>query len=768
MAVGGRGDMAYARLADAYAALEGTSKRLEMTDILIRLFLEAPPGILDRLVYLSLGKLGPDYLGTELGLADKLVLKAVAENGGIPLRQVERMLASEGDIGIVAEKVLSGGRQSTLFAFGGEGASPGGAGDGADLADAVEGKGPLTVQGVFDALGRISEKRDKDSQSKKLEIVKGLMNRAADLEARYLVRTLVGKLRLGARDMTLLDAMAYAFHPTLAEDPARLRERASRLADAAETLGGECSPKRRGKSAKPVPIHLAEPAMGLANTLRGLAGLIGRMEGRTTEEVYAAVDAAGSVVKAAKPLRKAAGSVPDGADGPVPQVKSALEICEGVERLAGDVEMIKARVESGRAALERGYILTSDLGEVARRLVSGGFPALEATEISVGVPVRSMLAERLGSVEEILEKMGGRAALEYKYDGLRVQAHMEGEKVRLFSRNLEDITAQFPDLCGKLREAFLGREAIVDGECLPVDPDTGEVLPFQVVSRRRGRKYGLRTERSDGTLDGQAARTFEQDYPVVVVLFDVLLLDGEALMDLPHPRRRELLEGAFDFGDGTGDVRLSTMIVTSSPGEAGGFFESSLANGCEGVVAKSVADDSSYRAGARGWQWIKLKRDYRSEMTDTADLVVVGAFHGKGRRAGLYGALLMACRNSARGTYETVCKLGTGFTDDMLARLKEMLAPRISGGDGSARPPDVDSRLEPEVWLEPGTVLEVAGAEITLSPVHTCAAGKYREGSGLAIRFPRFTGRIRDDKGATDATTAEEIGGMYERQLKRL
>jgi DNA ligase-1 len=519
-------------------------------------------------------------------------------------------------------------------------------------------------------------------------------------------------------------------------------------------------------------------------------------------EAQAGLEGPVAAVKAARPLTRAAGKMPNDMEGGSGILVDAHRTVRQVEELATLTEGLKAKVEEGRELLERGYILTSDLGEVARTLAADGFGATGRLKMKAGVPVRSMLAERLGSVEEILEKMGGTAAFEYKYDGLRVQAHITPEGVRLFSRNLEEITGQFPDLVERFRGAAGAGEAIVDGECLPVDPDTGEVLPFQVVSRRRGRKYGLATGRSDGSLDGETGSTFEDEFPVVVVLFDMLLKDGEPLMDLPYPERRKRLEEGFgavkddgrgegvggkgggeegggeDGGEGKGDgkdgsgpdtgVRLSTQMVTSDPAKASAFFDASLADGCEGVVAKSVADDSFYRAGARGWQWIKFKRDYRSEMTDTADLVVVGAFHGKGRRTGFYGALLMACHEAESGKYQTVCKLGTGFTDEALARMKELLTPHLTGGSGEVRPASVDSRMEPEVWLDPAVVLEVAGAELTLSPVHSCAMGKYREDSGLAIRFPRYTGRLRDDKSPENATTTAEMSGMYEAQLKKV
>ena len=194
------------------------------------------------------------------------------------------------------------------------------------------------------------------------------------------------------------------------------------------------------------------------------------------------------------------------------------------------------------------------------------------------------------------------------------------------------------------------------------------------------------------------------------------------------------------------------------------FFEEAIEDGCEGLMCKSVAADSVYQAGARGWMWIKYKRDYKSEMTDTVDLVVVGAFHGRGKRAGAYGALLLAAYNKDKDIFETVTKLGTGFTDEDLKKLPELLKPHVV----PHKPSRVQSTLTADVWFEPKVVLEVLGAEVTLSPIHVCALDSIRKGSGLAIRFPRFTGNYRTDKAAEDATTSLEIVEMYRNQLKQI
>jgi len=403
--------------------------------------------------------------------------------------------------------------------------------------------------------------------------------------------------------------------------------------------------------------------------------------------------------------------------------------------------------KTDRDAIERAFNVSSDLGKVAEVLATRGIEAVRNMKVEVGSPMRAMLAERLPSPEEILEKLGGKAAFEYKYDGVRVQAHLKDGNATLYSRRLENLTDQFPDVALALKKAFKAKSAIVEGECVPVDINTGEMLPFQEVSHRRGRKHGLKEA--------------IEDYPVKVFLFDCLYRDGEDLTNSPYPDRRKSLEEIFGLTD---EVRFSEMRVLDSPTEIEKFFTQALQDGCEGLMAKSVGAESVYQAGSRGYLWIKYKKEYRSEMTDTVDLVAVGALAGRGKRGGLYGALLMATYNSERDVFETVCKLGSGFDDATLAKLPEMLAKYRT----AEKPNKVVSKMEPDFWFEPGLVLEVLGAEITISPIHTAAYSKIRKDAGLAIRFPRFTGRIREDKGPREATTTQEMEDMYSKQLKRV
>ncbi|MEM3121784.1 MAG: ATP-dependent DNA ligase, partial [Candidatus Nitrosocaldus sp.] len=393
--------------------------------------------------------------------------------------------------------------------------------------------------------------------------------------------------------------------------------------------------------------------------------------------------------------------------------------------------------------LERAYNLTSDLGLVARTIALDGLDAVKAIRIELFRPIRPMLAERVSSAEEALERMGGRCAAEYKLDGERLQIHKHGNNVKIFSRRLEDITSHYPDAINAIITC-IKVDVIVEGEAVAINQDTQEYLPFQELMHRR-RKYGIE----------EAMR----EYPIALHLFDTLYINGNECIDLPYVERRRMLEGLVKSSSDS-IVSVVPMLIVSDAKSMEDYMFKAINEGCEGLMIKDLK--SPYRAGARGYAWIKLKREYRSELADTLDLVIVGAFHGRGRRVGRYGALLLASYNREDDTFYTVCKVGTGFTDEELERFYSMLNPYMI----KHRHARVNSKLDADVWFEPRIVIEVIASEITLSPLHTCAMNAIREGNGLALRFPKFTGRVRDDKSAEDATSVDEIISMYRRQLK--
>jgi DNA ligase-1 len=307
------------------------------------------------------------------------------------------------------------------------------------------------------------------------------------------------------------------------------------------------------------------------------------------------------------------------------------------------------------------------------------------------------------------------------------------------------VAGQFPDIVALIDAALRPTEAILEGEVVAFDPASTELRPFHEVMYRR-RKHGI----EEAT----------EQVPVSLFCFDLLYADGEDLTRLDYRQRRDRLAAAIEPAP---RLRLATAEEVADLPALETMFERAVADGCEGLVCKSLAPTAGYQAGARGWLWIKLKRDYRTELTDTLDLVVVGALYGRGRRAGGYGALLLAAYDPASDAFQTITKCGTGFSDADLAALPTRLAPLIRTG----RPARVEARQHPDVWFEPGLVLEVLAAEITPSPNYTAGLGRLGEDTGLALRFPRFTGRWRTEKAPEDATTTDEILDMY-RAARRL
>jgi DNA ligase-1 len=355
-----------------------------------------------------------------------------------------------------------------------------------------------------------------------------------------------------------------------------------------------------------------------------------------------------------------------------------------------------------------------------------------------------MLAERLSSAKEIIEKLKSACSAEYKYDGERMQIHKSGDRITVFSRRLEVITDHYPDTVALSRKYLKAKDAIVECEGVAMDLETGELLPFQQLMHRR-RKHGV-----------EAAM---EKFPISLFFFDIMYADGASYLDVPYSERRAALARVVERSDRTA---LAPNIVTEDPLEIERFMDEAIQNGCEGLVVKDMS--SPYRAGARAFAWIKLKREYRSELSDTLDLVVVGAFHGRGRRAGTYGAYLLAAYDKDEELFRTTCKVGTGFSDVDLAEIPGKLAPYVT----PHAHPRVQSKMEADVWFVPQVVFEVIASEITLSPIHVAAWGKVKPDAGLALRFPKFTGRIRDDKGPEDATTTAELLEMYNRQLKKI
>lgn len=391
-----------------------------------------------------------------------------------------------------------------------------------------------------------------------------------------------------------------------------------------------------------------------------------------------------------------------------------------------------------RPTLERAYNICSDLGLVARTLATQGLEGVERIEAEVGNPIRMALAERLANAEAIVTKLG-RCSVESKYDGLRCQIHKNGDTVDIFSRNQERMTAMFPDLIAAVRTHVQARQAILEGEALAMNEETEEMHPFQVTVQRK-RKHGI----------AQMAK----DFPLVLFAFDLLYFNHKDWTKEPYEARRDKLAAILKPD---GRLKLAHRIVTDDPEEIDLFFDENISHGLEGIMAKKL--DAPYQAGARNYNWIKLKRSYKGELADTVDVVLVGYFYGRGMRAKFgIGALLGAVYDEKSDTFKTIAKVGSGLTEENWVKLRKLLDEERT----EHRPARVDSLIVPDVWTTPHYVFSVLADEITNSPLHTCH--RDHDGTGYALRFPRIVNWIRVDKKPEDATSVKEVVKMFSLQ----
>lgn len=580
--------MRFGVIAETFEKMEATTKRLELTQHLVDLFKQTPPEIISKVVYLIQGKIRPDYEGVELGVAEKLAIRAISKSTGISVRKISETYAEDGDLGHAAAKMIEQKMQTTFLAQ------------------------DITVERVYETLYKIANLEGPRSQDMKMKYVSSLLNDATPQEAKFILKIAMGVLRLGIADNTVMDSLAISY--------------------------------------------------------------------------------------------------------------------------TGSKE--------NREKLEAAYNVSSDLGKVAEIISKNGLVGLTEFRVSVFSPIRPMLAERVKSESEAIEKLGKEFAAEYKLDGERVQIHYSDNKIILYSRRLENITSYYPDIVENIPKALKTTDVILEAEAVAINENSGEFLPFQELMHRR-RKYDI-------------DRIVEK-YPITVNLFDVLYLNGKEMLDEPYQIRRKKLEEITKEDDYT---KIITKIIVHSENEIEDFLENGINAGCEGVMLKAL--DAPYRAGARGSNWLKLKREYRNELGDSLDLVVIGAFFGKGRRTGKYGTLLLATYNQENDIFESICKVGTGFTDDSLDQLYQILQNKVT----LKKNPRIESGMEPDVWFEPELVIEIVASEITLSPVHTTAKDSIRAGSGLALRFPKFTGKIRVEKAPEDASTDQEVIALYKNQKK--
>ena len=580
--------MEFSIISEMFEMMEKTTKRIELTNILVELLKKTPKKIIPNVVYLLQGIIRPNFEGVELGIAEKLAIRAISKSAGLPIKKIEDDYREGGDLGLTASNILKIKTQTTFTAE------------------------KITVERVYETLFKIAKLEGKGSQDLKMKYISSLLNDATPLEAKFVLKILLGTLRLGIAENTVMDALAIAF---------------------------------TGK-------------------------------------------------------------------------------------------------KENREQIENAYNVSSDLGKVSLIVATDGIDEIKKFKISLFSPIRPMLADRVQSEKDVIKKMPEQFVAEYKLDGERVQIHKQSDKIVLFSRRLENITQYYPDIVERIGKTLNVNEGVFEAEIVPINENTGEFLPFQELMHRR-RKHKL----DEAVLQ----------YPITVNFFDVLYYDKKDCLNLEYSERRKILEQIVHEDNFS---KLVPMLFVKNENEIEDFLENSINAGCEGLMLK--APSAPYRAGMRGSNWLKLKREYRNELGDSLDLIVIGAYFGRGRRTGLYGTLLLATYNPEKDNLPSICKVGTGFTDESLDQLYQILSNKVT----LKKNPRIVSEMEADIWFEPELVLEIVASEITLSPIHKTGLDLIRKSSGFALRFPKFTGKIRYEKAVEDASTGEEVFALYKRQSK--
>ncbi|KAL2124041.1 hypothetical protein VTJ04DRAFT_406 [Mycothermus thermophilus] len=640
----------YAALCKTFSLIELTTKRLEIMahcSLFLRQVLRLTPEDLLPTVLLMVNKLAPDYAGIELGIGESLIMKAIGETTGRSLAVIKQDQKEIGDLGLVACKSRS--TQPTMFK-----------------------PKPLTVRGVHKGLMAIATVTGNGAQQRKVDGIKKLLaaadanntgkvditkDKGGPSEAKYLVRFLEGKLRLGLAEKTVIVSLAQAM------------------------VAHEAAQK-----------------------------------------------------------------------GKVPST---------------------AEMEKGEAILKTVYSELPSYDVIIPAMVEHGIENLpEHCKLRPGVPLKPMLAKPTKAITEVLDRFEGQTfTCEYKYDGERAQIHyvakdtneqlsqstMSASKevgkgvAAIFSRNSEDLSKKYPDILEKL-PTWVNENTksfVLDCESVAWDVKEKKVLPFQQLMTRK--KKDVKAE--------------DVKVKVCVFAFDLLYLNGEPVVHKSLRERRELLYKSFKPVEG--EFAFATHMDGQELDEIQAFLDESVKASCEGLMVKMLdGEESGYEPSKRSRNWLKIKKDYLAGVGDSLDLVVLGAYYGKGKRTSVYGAFLLACYNPGTDTYETVCNIGTGFSDQALEELHAQLSEIVIDRPKPFYSHSSGGQHQPDVWFEPRYVWEVKTADLTLSPRYKAGV---REGvdpsgeKGISLRFPRFI-RVRDDKKPDEATTSRQVAEMYRKQ----
>ncbi|GAB0133723.1 hypothetical protein EsDP_00002120 [Epichloe bromicola] len=640
----------YAALCETFSLIEMTTKRLiimEHCSLFLRQVMRLTPDDLLPTVLLMINKLAPDYAGIELGIGESLIMKAIGETTGRSLQVIKADQKEIGDLGLVAVKSRS--TQPTMFK-----------------------PKPLTVRGVHQGLMGIATVTGNGAQGRKVDGIKKLLSAAdahsttkADItkdkggpsEAKFIIRFLEGKLRLGLADRTVLVSLAQA-----------------------------------------IVCHEADQ------------------------------------------------------QGKIPST---------------------TEMENGESILKTVYSELPSYDAIIPAVLEHGIAKLrENCKLRPGVPLKPMLAKPTKAITEVLDRFDGQKfTCEYKYDGERAQIHYVAKDApqelsqetagaaraaadgvaSIFSRNSEDLSKKYPDILAKLHTWVNDdtKSFVLDCETVAWDVNEKKVLPFQQLMTRKKKDVKLE----------------DVKVKVCVFAFDLLYLNGKPVVEKSLRERRQLLHQSFAPIEG--EFAFATCMDGQELDEIQVFLDESVKASCEGLMVKMLdGKESGYEPSKRSRNWLKVKKDYLAGVGDSLDLVVLGAYHGRGKRTSVYGAFLLACYNPATESYETICNIGTGFSEQALEELHAQLSQIVIDRPKPFYSHSPGGQHQPDVWLEPRYVWEVKTADLTLSPRYKagCKEGVDPAGEkGISLRFPRFI-KMRDDKKPAEATSSRQVADMYRKQ----
>ncbi|CAK4630712.1 hypothetical protein LEN26_008240 [Aphanomyces euteiches] len=624
----------YAALSKVFSLIEDESSRLAIQDYLADFFrsvIELTPGDLVSCIYLCVcTELAPAYENVQIGIGDAILIKSIGEATGTNAKFVKDLYQKEGDLGKVAQKSRS--KQSTLFTF--------------------QKPKPLSVTNVYTDMVKIARMSGNNSQASKCSIIKSLLVRCDKMteEAKYVIRGLQGKLRIGLAGQSILMSLTQAFmHPKEQSDKQQQAE-------------------------------------------------------------------------ALKSVKRAFCEFPN------------------YEVLAEALFKIYNRENDQKGLFATQFVELSEL-----------------CHLTPGTPVSPMLARPTKSYAMVLDRFQAMPfTCEYKYDGERAQIHiLPSGEISIFSRNFENSTERFPDVkiaIAKAAEKANVTSCIVDAEVVAVDKATNQRLPFQILSTRPRKNVVLG----------------EIKVAVCIYAFDLLFLNGKSFLKEPLQARREALRGMFEVTPGSFEFATSLDVANTKDDEmettveiVRNFLEEAVKGNCEGLMVKTLSTEATYEPANRSHKWLKLKKDYLDGIGDSTDLVPVGAFYGRGKRTGVYGAYLLACYDPETEMYQCITKLGTGLNDEMLQQFYTQLKDCVI--DRPRNDYAINDLIKPDVWFDPTQVWEILGADLSISPKYTTAIGLVSKDKGISLRFPRFI-RLRDDKTPAQATTAAQVADLYRAQ----